>query len=62
MAAVYIASERDKDARKGGRGSLQTLLEQLREPEKSNATADDLLAIGRDAYYEFKESYGKEIE
>lgn len=60
MVAVYIASERDKDARKGGRGSLQTLLEQLGEPEKSNATADDLLAIGRDAYYEFKESYGGE--
>lgn len=56
MAAVYVASLKSEDARKGGRGTLQKVLEQMNEGEKSNATADELLEIGRMAYAEFEEA------
>ncbi len=55
MAAVYVASLRNADSKRGGRGTLQKLLEQMNEPEKSNSTADELLEIGRLAYTEFEE-------
>ena len=55
VAAIYVASIHAADNRRGGRGTLQTLLEQINEEEKSNQVVDDLLALGRTAYYSFKE-------
>jgi energy-coupling factor transporter ATP-binding protein EcfA2 len=62
MAAVYVASIYAANHKRGGRGTLQDVLTGINEPEKSNTTADDLLALGRNTYFEFKESYGKESE
>ena len=54
MAAVYVAGINAENPNRGGRGTLQSLLEEIGEPEKANNTADELRDIGRVAYQRFE--------
>lgn len=54
QASLYIAGIHDRNNQRGGRGSLQTLLEEIGESENGNEKAADLLKVGRETYHEFK--------